>query len=211
MCVENSSKKTKHLSVIFQRVRNRGVMMIKCYFWVWQAAQLFDGKEKVLAKPKAVSSLCCCSNRRERERAPGPSILMWSRNLPGTQILWLTQNEPTVNAYLQVDSMTLWFPWTDPEASTCSSESIIESTRLSLSPRFQKPSQDEALVLLLLTCWLYMTWGHCRSSCVCSMKKRAHVQLHTTCLTQYKLVLSKLKPRAFGAQKNTILGIPISV
>lgn len=122
---------------------------------------------------------------------------MWSRNLPGTQILWPTQNEPTVNAYLQVDSMTLWFPRADPEANTCSSESITESTRLSLSPRFRKPSQDEALVLLLLTCWLYVTRGRCRSSCVCSTKKRAHVQLHTTCLTQYKLVLSKLKPRAF--------------
>lgn len=32
-------------------------MMIKCYFWICQAAQLFDGKKMILAKAKAVSPL----------------------------------------------------------------------------------------------------------------------------------------------------------
>lgn len=114
MCVENSSKKTKHLSVIFQRVRNHGVMMIKYYFWIWQAAQLFDGKKKILAKPKAMSSLCLLS---QQKREPGPNILLWSRNLPGTQTLWLPQNEPTGTSNLHVDSMSPWLPWGAPEAN----------------------------------------------------------------------------------------------
>lgn len=115
ICMEDSSKKTKHLSIIFQRVRNRGVMMIKCYSWIWQAAQLFDG-EKIRAKPKAEFTLHVVpKGERERARAPGPNILMWNRNLPGTQILWpaseWAQSECWSSSRLYDTMISMGSPW----------------------------------------------------------------------------------------------------
>lgn len=99
LCGENSSKKTKHLSIIFQRAKNHGIMMIRCYFSIWQATQLFHGKKKILVNPKAVSSLCLLLQQKRESLAPPKTHVI--RNLPGIQILWLPQSQPTVNADLQ--------------------------------------------------------------------------------------------------------------
>lgn len=113
-------KENTTLSVIVQGLRNHGVMMIKYYFWIGQAARLFDGKEKILAQPKATRSLGLLF---QQEGEPGPDTRPRPGNSPDLQVLGCLHRSPGISD-LQGDTMTLSLLRGAPEANT-----LIHNTR----------------------------------------------------------------------------------